>query len=324
MTSTTSSRLAVATLILVVVGSAWFAVDWTGLRGDPVIVGAAASQRAAAAPDARPAAVPSVPVPEQEATSGFKKAQEVFGMLRSGVSRESCTAAWEGLTSLLMTEPERSALGLWTMDRVASCVRVMGTAEEQSSLLASLLAKKPGSFRLLLELGRTEMARSDYVQAMRYFEQANAVEVDSYGLTQLANSKLLAALEVQYTTGNNDERLALLRDAEVALAKADSIAGASLDAWTLQKMAKVKLGLGKPTEAMEWVERAVLAMKGGGSSEIEQISIAALYFNIGEIYYKAGQRGTGIAYMDQAIGLAPAGDVEDLTESKSAVLEGRR
>ena len=139
---------------------------------------------------------------------------------------------------------------------------------------------------------------------------------------QAGRAMLAQGLEAK-ADGHPDQARERFEAAAAALAKAVEQAGDRPDPWTLQGMAQVQLELGHDLEAIGWADRALQQLRLGDSDDYRTFKAASLTMNAGIVYYRAGQPSTGIAYMDQAISMAPTEfDRADFVDLKRETLGG--
>ena len=145
---------------------------------------------------------------------------------------------------------------------------------------------------------------------------------DPATLDQVGRAELAQGIEAR-KDGKSAKARELLEAAAVALSRAIELSGEHVDPWTLQSMAQAQLELGNGIDAVNWADRALQRLRLGSSDDYQTFRAAALTMNVGIVYFRAGQRQTGIAYMDQAISMAPtAFDRADFVDLKQETLGG--
>lgn len=74
--------------------------------------------------------------------------------------------------------------------------------------------------------------------------------------------------------------------------------------FALHMIARTQFEAGRGPAAVDWANQAVESVRATGSN-YQPYMAADLYFFAGQIYYRASQRDTGLAYMEQGISMAP-------------------
>lgn len=141
-------------------------------------------------------------------------------------------------------------------------------------------------------------------------------------LEQIGHAQLVRGLEAKRDK-QVDKARESFESAAAALAKAIELSGERIDPGTLESMAEAQLELGNPVEAVSWVDEALERLRLGSNDDYTQFRAAQLTMNAGIVYYRAGQKSTGVAYMDQAISMAPTDfDREDFRDLKEETIGG--
>ena len=153
-------------------------------------------------------------------------------------------------------------------------------------------------------------------------EPAAEPKDDAATLDQAGRAQLAQGLEAR-RDGRSVQARGLFEAAATALGQAIELSGERVDPWTLQSMAQAQLELGNDVDAIAWADRALQRVRAGGGDDYEAFRSATLTMNVGIVYYRAGQRQTGVAYMDQAISMAPtAFDRADFADLKAETVGG--
>lgn len=254
---------------------------------------ASAPGRLAMAPPARPATPLS---PEQRT-----QADAISAALRDGPTLAACRAAEATLLAFVRSVPPRSMPWNWALARARDCLRAPHEFRKDSALLKGLLESFPDDplVRQLAGLQSYDAGRFDEAAA----ELEDAVEEkgsfeawEAYADAQLARA---LAMRGRGDPGWQD----VLMQAEAAAMRALELADERSLPLALHTVARTQMELGRPAEAIQWADQAIAALQAGGS-RYQAVMTAELYVFSGQIYFRAGQRDTGLAYMDQGIATA--------------------
>lgn len=269
----------------------------------PVARGTAARASLAAAspadPDPRPSGAepPAAPhlSPEHRA-----EIQAVHQLLVQGPTLAACREAEPRLLALARGLATTSAGWDWTLARARDCLRAPHEFRRRNGLLAGLRESFPDDPRVLALAGLERYDAGALDEAVDLLEQAeDAGTFEAW--EAYADAQLSRAFEMR-AQGDPRWQDALLR-AEVAAMRALELAGDDVKPFALHTYARTQLELGRAVEAVQWADQAIAALRAGGS-RYQALMAAELYVFSGQIYYRAGQRETGLAYMDQGIGMA--------------------
>lgn len=253
----------------------------------------------------------------QKDPAGFV-ATFVHERLKADFGTETCLEVETSLFSLIVGLPENTELAKWAMDRVDGCAKTM-PYEQQKAYLERLLEVKPHHVRTLTALGMLEISRGHAhmeVAIERLGEALRAANTPAtayeLGLAQLAYAQGLRDSEAK-------KRAWMFEGAAHSFERAIDL-GAD-DVWIHQAMAAAKLGLGQFDDAVAHAERA-LASVDQKMLSAEPGVLSDLYFDLGRILFRSGQKETGVAYMDQGIGTAAPGARDELLFKKELILAG--
>lgn len=270
------------------------------------------------------AAVVKVPTVDSLPDQALRTAQGIFERLAEvGFSRDSCLELRPAFARLANESQGHADLWQWAFRQIEICVMWLSGYEEKRSFVEDLLHASSGNPDLLITIAKVESTNAQSRLAVEYLKQALGKEESAHAWDLLGGEELSLAIRSSETSHDLRAREELLSDARRAMGRAIELAGANADAWMYQRLARVNAELGDAQEAITWADKAILALKQGGDSYIEGYAAAALYFEVGVVYYKVGQHKTGVAYMDQGIGLAAPGDRSRLSDSRRQYLQGR-
>lgn len=251
-----------------------------------------------------PVAVPP-PRPEQlsELPPALRAlAQSVFDQVRTGPTAPACQGAQAGLLDLLRQAPLDSRLWLWGMDRARDCLRAPTAFRARNSLLAALIEQFPDHPRVKELAGLQQYDSGDMAGAAATLADAPA-DTRSFEAWQSYADAQLALMRDLRTRGDPAWQDALAR-AEDAAFRALDLARDTMRPFALHMIARTQLEAGRGPAAVDWANQAVESVRATGST-YQPYMAADLYFFAGQIYYRAGQRDTGLAYMEQGISMAP-------------------
>lgn len=232
-------------------------------------------------------------------------AADVANRLKDGPSAEACAGAERGLIGMLRGSPVDSALWAWGMNRARDCLRAPTAFRAKNGLLSALIDSFPDHPRVRELSGLQQYDAGDMDAAAESLEDAapetNTFEAwETYADAQLARARQLQA------AGDPRWQEALAR-AENGAMRALELADAFMRPFALHTVARTQIEMGRAAEAVGWANQAVEAVRAGGS-RYQAVMTAEFYVFAGQIYFRAGQRDTGLAYMDQGIGMAPRAD----------------
>lgn len=243
---------------------------------------------------------PSAPAAHAPATPAQRNAAlRVVEALMRGPTEAGCRASEDPLLNLAMDTDVDSPLWNWSLARMRDCLRAPTAYRAKSPLLAKLQDLFPDHPRVRELAGLQSYDQGRVADAAAELEEALA-ETGSFESWQtLADAKLSVAREA----GSPEERAAALAAAEDAMRRALPLATPALRPYALHTMARVQLEQGNAPAAIEWADRALEAVRDG-SGTYQAYMAAEMNLFAGQIYYRAGQQETGLAYMDQGVAMA--------------------
>lgn len=226
--------------------------------------------------------------------------QAVHRILAQGPTLAACREAEPRLLALARGLPTASAGWDWTLSRARDCLRAPHDFRRRNGLLAGLRESFPDDPRVLALAGLERYDAGAFDEAVDLLEEAED-QGTFEAWEAYADAQLSRAFEMR-EQGDPRWQDALLR-AEGAAMRALELAGDDVKPFALHTYARTQLELGRAIEAVHWADQAIAALRAGGS-RYQALMAAELYVFSGQIYYRAGQRETGLAYMDQGIGMA--------------------
>jgi len=270
------------------------------------VAGNAAAGASMRQPQSRAVTLAPPPVPVAEMQPALRAlATGIVERLQGGPTAAACEGAQVAILGLLQQARMDSALWSWGMDRARDCLRAPTAFRAKNSLLSALIDRYPDHPRVRELSGLQQYDAGDMEAAAESLEDA-APETDTFEAWETyADAQLARARQLQ-AAGDPRWQDALAR-AESAAMRALELADAFMRPFALHTVARTQIEMGRPAEAVQWADQAVEAVRAGGS-RYQAVMTAEFYVFAGQIYYRAGQRDTGMAYMDQGIGMAPRAD----------------
>ena len=265
-------------------------------RFQPPPAGASVDRPAAALSQAARPPAPAQLSPEQRA-----QADAIATALRDGPTLAGCRAAEASLLTFARGVPARSPAWNWVLGRASECLRAPHAFRNDNVLLKGLLESFPDDprVRALAGLQAYDAGRLD--EAAAELEDAVEEEGSFEAWESYADAQLSRALALRSRGEPGWEEL-LLR-AEAAAMRALELADEQSLPLALHTVARTQLELGRPAEAVQWADQAIASLQAAGSS-YQAVMAAELYVFSGQVYFRAGQRDTGLAYMDHGIAMA--------------------
>lgn len=262
--------------------------------GFPGTVASSAPTRDATRPAAARADTPLDP--EQRA-----HADAIVRALRDGPTLAGCRAAEMALLAFARGVAPRSTAWNWAIARARDCLRAPHEFRKDSALLKGLLDSFPDDpiVRQLAGLESYDAGRLD--EAVAQLEEAVEEQGTFEAWESYADAQLSRALQMRSRGEPGWEDV--LMQAEAAAMRALELADEQSLALALHTVARTQLEMGRAAEAVQWADQAIAALQGGGT-RYQAVMAAELYVFSGQIYFRAGQRDTGMAYMDQGIATA--------------------
>lgn len=248
------------------------------------------------------------------------QAEVVYQRIQANGLKEACPQVMDGIVGLVRGAPEHSALWQWGIERASECISFVRDPEVKKNILRWLLAADPKNHEFLTARALNEFQFGNFDLAAKELEGALAEEDFHEGWDLLGMARLKQAREFDVAK-EADKRVASLMAAKYALLRSIELGGSPANPLTMSRLAEVEFGLGDTDAALAWADKAIQGARPGGS-EINTFSAATVYFNVGIVYYRAGQRETGIAYMDQGINLTSDGERGFLLSLREQVIKG--
>lgn len=215
------------------------------------------------------------------------------------MARGDCRAVQSDLLGLLKKAHQTDRLSEWAMNQSIAC---LGTSSD-ADFLDALAGTRPDHPRVRERLGLRAYQDGDIREALHQLMPA-AEALDRFESWEtLADAHLSLAAELS-VSGDRASAQEQLRLAEAAAQRALDRADATGAPFAMHTLARAALELGQIDSAIQWANRAIEALAGipAGSRQIALIPEMHLY--VGQIYFRAGQRDAGLAYMQQAIAMA--------------------
>lgn len=276
---------------------------------------------------AAPALAPALPTPPGgEDITGAERAihdrAAVVHAALSGSAVDGCRNARTGLLGLIREAPPADPVWVWAFDRALSCLRAPRGARLGPDFLDELAQLQPDHPKLREQLGKQAYDNGDAREAIAQLEQAVLENGTFEGWETLADARLALAAELQ-ANGNPEGALALWQQAQDAALNALALASEAMRPFAMHTLARAELELGRLAAALQWADQSLAAV-AALDTRMQAVLAPELYVFAGQIYYRAGQRDTGLAYMDQGIGMAQTGrQVAELQRLRDEFL-GRR
>ena len=306
-------------IALFVVLAAVAAGTWVWLQDEPAAPGAAPTAASAEAPasvapgiaasvnSAGPVTTKTAPVREPPPASAAPDphAQAVYAQLKSGPSAAACEAAQPEILELLGGAAVDSSLWRWGMGRARECLRATTPFRAKNSLLAALIERWP-DHPLVRELaGLQQYDAGDLAGAAATLEDANK-EGGSFESWETYADAQLARFKQQRAAGDPAWQDTLAR-AEAAARRAVELASPDTLPFAWHTLARAQLERGHADDAIASANAALEALRAN-NAKYQAFMTGQLYVYCGQIYWRAGQRDTGRAYMDQGVAMAPQED----------------
>jgi tetratricopeptide (TPR) repeat protein len=247
-----------------------------------------------AAPAAERAAAPLDPGQRAQADS-------IATALRDGPTLDGCRAAESSLLAFARSVPARSSAWNWALLRARDCLRAPHDFRQHNALMKGLLESFPDDplVRQLAGLQSYDAGRLD--EAAAQLEDSLGEKGSFEAWEAYADAQLARALELR---GRGDPAWEeVMLQAEAAALRALELADGPSLPLALHTVARTQLELGRAADAIQWADQAIAALQAGGS-RYQAVMTAELYVFSGQVYFRAGQRDTGLAYMDQGIATA--------------------
>lgn len=251
----------------------------------------------------------------------YDRAAAVHAAL-AGSAADGCRNARGGLLGLIREIPPADPLWGWAFDRAISCLRAPGTARLGPDFLEELAQLQPDHPKLREQLGKQAYDNGDAREAIAQLEQAVLENGTFEGWETLADARLALAAELQ-ANGNAKGALALWQQAQDAALNALALASEPMRPFAMHTLARAELELGQFATALQWADQSLAAV-AALDTRMQAVLAPELYLFAGQIYYRAGQRDTGLAYMEQGIGMAQSGrQVAELQRLRDQFLSSR-
>lgn len=246
-------------------------------------------------------AVPALPnqAPGSLASSGQREAAlRVVAAMSRGPTEAACRAIEGEVLGLATSAPMDSPLWNWALHRARDCLRAPTPYRRDGRLLKDLAEKFPNHARVQELAGLQSYDDGRVADAAAELEEA----LDDQGTFESWQTLADAKLAVARDASSAEERAAALASAEDAMRRAMELAPPAMKPYALHTMARVQLEQGRASDAVQWASRALEAVNEG-SGAYQAYMAAEMHVFAGQIFYRAGQRDTGIAYMDQGVAM---------------------
>lgn len=253
--------------------------------------------------------------------AAYDRAVGVHAVL-TGSAVDGCRNARSGLLGLIREAPPADPVWGWAFDRAISCLRAPGGARLGPDFLEELAQLQPAHPKLREQLGKQAYDNGDAREAIVQLEQAVLENATFEGWETLADARLALAAELQ-ANGNAEGAQALRQQAQDAALNALALASEPMRPFAMHTLARAELELGRFAAALQWADQSLAAV-AALDTRMQAVLAPELYLFAGQIYYRAGQHDTGIAYMDQGIGMAqPGRQVAELQRLRDEFLRSR-
>lgn len=250
----------------------------------------------------------------------YGRAQAIHAVLSA--SRDGCRGAREGLLGLLRETPRAQPVWGWAMDRAVACLRAPRDARLGPDFLEELARLYPDHPKVREQLGAQAYDNGDAREAIEQLEQAVRENGTFEAWETLADARLALAAELQ-ANGNAEDALILWQQAQDAALNALAMATPAMRPFAMHTLARAELELGRAAPALQWADQSLAAL-AALDARTQTLLAPELYLFAGQIYYRAGQRDTGVAYMDQGVGMAQsARQVAELQRLRDEFLRTR-
>lgn len=215
----------------------------------------------------------------------------------------SCRSVQEDLLRLLATLPESDQSWTWAMSRAERCLRAPTRDRLGRDFLEALADLKPEHPTVRRQLGLSAYEAGDVREAIHQLQPAAEALGGFETWETLADARLLLARELQ-RGGDSDSALKQGRMAAQAAQMALEQASPAQLPFALHTMARAEMDLGNTVTALQWADRAIQSTGGVPQASQQASMIPDLHLFVGQIYYRAGQREAGLAYMNQGIAMS--------------------
>lgn len=244
------------------------------------------------------------------------RASDIHARLTGGRLKITCTpGVQEDLLSLLRDAEGFENLWSWTFEQTLACHGALGHSDAVSMMLQQALARHGRNPRVLELLARQNLLVGKPERAIAPARDALAIRESYDGWAHLGEAQLSMA----GTASDPAMAAKLFQNAYDSASRAHALAPESMQPFQLLKMAQAQMGLRNTLQALELAAQAERSMSG-----VDARSQAALmpgfYMGLGSVYYQAGHRDIGLAYMDQAIAMVTGEKAAELERFKNAVI----
>lgn len=267
----------------------------------PAPGGAAEAATALAAGPADPQPQPQPMGPFAASTSAvFERARAIHAALR--LAPEGCGQAGEELLGMIREVPHTHPLWGWALDRAIACTRTPGRPRAGADLLDAIATLYPDHPKVRARLGEQAYENGDAREAIRQLEAAAETTGTFEAWETLADARLALATEMQ-AHGNDPAAQILRLEARDAAQRALAAAPGHLQPFAMHMLARTELELASVQSAVRWADQSLLALSEI-DARLQAMLAPEIYLFAGQIYFRSGQRETGLAYMDQGISMA--------------------
>lgn len=239
--------------------------------------------------------------PERVAAQLKLRASHIYGMLSAGELKATCTPdVQEDLQALLRDANGYENLWIWTFERNIACHRSRSEDRAIAELFKSALRDHGQNPRVLELLALQNLLTGNPFEAIKPATDALRIRESYEAWNILATATLAQADDI--VQRDRGAAQPLYKKAFDAASHAETLASAAMRPFQLVKMAQAEIGLGRPLEALELAVRAEEALRSANSGSQAKLQ-PDFYMQLGSVYYRAGHRDVGIAFMDQAIAM---------------------
>jgi hypothetical protein len=247
------------------------------------------------------------------------KANHLYAMLMYGETPATCTPEVQAELGDLLSEAYRyENLWLWTLERAIACRRALSQHKEIALMLQDALKARGHNARILELLAEQNLLTGNAAQAIKPASDAARLGNSYDAWELLASANLALADQLRNEGGEPTQIRNLYQAAFDAASRSADLASVAMQPFQHLKMANAQLGLGNSLEALDNATRAEFGMQQA-SSRSQAALVPYFYMQLGAFYYRAGRKDIGIAYMDQALGMAGP-NAEKLTAMRNSVL----
>jgi tetratricopeptide (TPR) repeat protein len=248
------------------------------------------------------------------------RADVIYAALARNDHQAACTPDVRSDLERLLADAEGyENLWTWTFERALQCSRAVGADDSLGKLLTNAMRRHRDNPRVLELLAEHNLRAGHADKAVRPATDALRIRESYQALDVLAGAYLsMADMQRASKSGDPGQARGLYLEAMSAASRAAELATPAMRPFQYLNVAQAQLGLGEPLRALDTAARAEQAIHAASARSQAHFG-PLVYMQLGSIYYRAGHRDIGIAYMDQAIAMA-GGDAK-LRDFKEQVLK---